>query len=34
LNVVIPTAISVTGPVPLAINAPNAFHDQVYVTIQ
>jgi uncharacterized protein (TIGR03437 family) len=34
LNIVIPTAISVTGPVPLAINAPNAFHDQVTVMVQ
>src|ERR1035441_9044968 len=34
MNFVIPTAISVTGPVPLAINAPNAFHDQVYVVVQ
>jgi uncharacterized protein (TIGR03437 family) len=34
LNVAIPTAISVTGPVPLAINTPNAFHDQVSVTVQ
>jgi uncharacterized protein (TIGR03437 family) len=34
LNIVIPAAISVTGPVPLAINTPNAFHDQVSVTVQ
>ena len=34
LNIVIPTAISVTGSVPLAINAPNAFHDQVTVMVQ
>ena len=34
MNVMIPTAISVTGPVPLAINTPNAFHDQVSVVVQ
>jgi uncharacterized protein (TIGR03437 family) len=34
LNVVIPTAISVAGTVPLAINAPNAFHDQVSIIVQ
>jgi uncharacterized protein (TIGR03437 family) len=34
MNFAIPTAISVTGPVPLAINTPNAGHDQVYVTVQ
>jgi uncharacterized protein (TIGR03437 family) len=34
LNVAIPLTISTTGPVPLAINAPNAFHDQVFVTVQ
>jgi uncharacterized protein (TIGR03437 family) len=34
MNFMIPTAISVTGAVPLAINAPNAFHDQVTVTVQ
>jgi uncharacterized protein (TIGR03437 family) len=34
MNFVIPTAISVTGSVPLAINTPNAFHDQVYVMVQ
>jgi uncharacterized protein (TIGR03437 family) len=34
MNFNIPLTISVTGPVPLAINTPNAFHDQVYVTVQ
>jgi len=34
MNFTIPLTISTTGPVPLAINTPNAFHDQVYVTVQ
>jgi len=34
MNFTIPLTISTSGPVPLAINTPNAFHDQVYVTVQ
>ncbi|MGA3019656.1 MAG: IPT/TIG domain-containing protein, partial [Bryobacteraceae bacterium] len=34
MNITIPLTISTTGPVPLAINAPNAFHDQVSVAVQ
>jgi uncharacterized protein (TIGR03437 family) len=34
LNVTIPTSLSSTGDLPLAISTMNAFHDQVYIPVQ
>jgi len=34
INFTVPLTISTTGAIPLAINAPNAFHDQVSIIVQ
>jgi uncharacterized protein (TIGR03437 family) len=34
LNVMLPTSLSSTGNLPLAISTANAFHDQVYIPVQ